>query len=132
MGLWILASSQRKRHDLSHKEKPVKININDVVMIKRDEKNREKWKIGNIVNILTGKDETIRPIKIGTSRSSLPEVFYKKGVLRNFAKLTGKHLCQSCGSCEISKNTFFYRIPPVAASVPVRALLKDQFSCCIP
>ena len=24
-----------------------------------------------------------------------PEVFYKKGVLRNFVKLTGKHLCQS-------------------------------------
>ena len=29
------------------------------------------------------------------NRSSRPEVFYKKGVLRNFAKLTGKHLCQS-------------------------------------
>ena len=26
--------------------------------------------------------------------SCRPEVFYKKGVLRNFAKLTGKHLCQ--------------------------------------
>ena len=24
-----------------------------------------------------------------------PEVFYKKGVLRNFTKFTGKHLCQS-------------------------------------
>ena len=23
------------------------------------------------------------------------EVFYKKGVLKNFAKFTGKHLCQS-------------------------------------
>ena len=28
-------------------------------------------------------------------RSSLPKVFCKKGALRNFAKLTGKHLCQS-------------------------------------
>ena len=28
-------------------------------------------------------------------RRSFPEVFYRKGVLRNFAKLTGKHLCQS-------------------------------------
>ena len=27
-------------------------------------------------------------------RSSCPEVFYKKGVLRNFPKFTGKHLCQ--------------------------------------
>ena len=28
-------------------------------------------------------------------RSSCPEVFCKKGVLKNFAKFTGKHLCQS-------------------------------------
>ena len=35
----------------------------------------------------------------GTSKASSikcrPEVFYKKGVLRNFAKFTAKHLCQS-------------------------------------
>ena len=59
-----------------------------------------------------------------------PEVFCEKGVLRNFAKFTGKRLCQSlffnkvaggglqlylkrdsgtgffCEFCEISKNTF--------------------------
>ena len=55
------------------------------------------------------------------------EVFCRKGVLRNFASLTGKHLCQSlflikvaallkkktlvqvlsCEFCEISKITFF-------------------------
>ena len=59
-----------------------------------------------------------------------PEVFCKKSVLRNFAKFTGKHLCQSlyfkiealaqvfsCEFCEISKNTFSYRTPLVAASV---------------
>ena len=28
-------------------------------------------------------------------RSSCPEVFCKKGVIRNFAKFPGKHLCQS-------------------------------------
>ena len=28
-------------------------------------------------------------------RSNSPEVFCKKGVLRNFAKFTGKHVCQS-------------------------------------
>ena len=28
------------------------------------------------------------------TRSSRPEVFYKKGVLRNFVKFIGKHLCQ--------------------------------------
>ena len=73
-------------------------------------------------------------------RSSRPEVFCKKGVLGNFAKFTGKHLCQSlffnkvaggacnfikketlaqvfsCEFCEISKNTFSQRTPLVAAS----------------
>ena len=29
------------------------------------------------------------------NRSTRPEVSCKKGVLRNLAKLTGKHLCQS-------------------------------------
>ena len=58
----------------------------------------------------------------------------KKDVLRNFAKFTGKHLCQSvffkkvakkenlaqvfsCEFCEVFKNTFSYRTPPVAAFV---------------
>ena len=58
-------------------------------------------------------------------QKQLPEVFHKKGVLKNFAKFTGKHLCQSlffkknfikketlaqvfsCEFCEIFKNTFF-------------------------
>ena len=72
-----------------------------------------------------------------------PEMFCKNDVPKNFAKFTGKHLCQSlffnkvaplslttslkiketleqvlyCESCEIFKNVFFHRIPPVAASV---------------
>ena len=50
-------------------------------------------------------------------RNSRPEVFCKKGVLRNFAKFTGKHLCQnlffnkvaclSCEFCEIFLKTPF-------------------------
>ena len=64
----------------------------------------------------------------GTLRSSHPEVFCKKGVLRNFEKFR-PHACNfikketlaqvfSCEFCEISKNTFSYRTPPVAASEP--------------
>ena len=33
----------------------------------------------------------VRDVKL---RSSCPEVFHKKAVLRNFAKFTGKYLCQ--------------------------------------
>ena len=51
-------------------------------------------------------------------RGSRPEVFCKKGALRNLTKFTGKHLCMmfSCEFCEISKNTFLLRTPLVAAS----------------
>ena len=70
-------------------------------------------------------------VTISTYRSSRPEVFCKKGVLGNFTKFTGKHLCQrfffkkkeslaqvfSCEFCEISNNTFSYRTPPMVASV---------------
>ena len=41
--------------------------------------------------------KSILPSKIlnSTYRSSRPEVFCKKDVFKNFAKFTGKHLCQS-------------------------------------
>ena len=65
-------------------------------------------------------------------------MFCKKGAIRNFAKFTGKHLCQaqmfSCEFCEISKNSLSYRTPLVAASaITVEEkysprILKDYFS----
>ena len=68
------------------------------------------------------------------TRSNRQEMFCKKGVLRNFTKFTGIHLCQGLffnkvaglwhrcfpmNFCEISKNTFIYRAPPVAASIAI-------------
>ena len=63
------------------------------------------------------------------SQTSHRRCSVRKGVLRKFAKFTGKHLCQSlfnkketlaqvfsCEFCELSKKTFSYRTPPVAAS----------------
>ena len=48
---------------------------------------RQRIQIYTGLNVLFIHNEII-----GSSR---PEVFYKKGVLRNFTKSTGKHLCQS-------------------------------------
>ena len=47
-------------------------------------------------------------------RSSLPEVFYKKGVLKTFAKFAGKHLRQT------GQSLFFNKV----ASLRPAALLK--------
>ena len=40
-------------------------------------------------------------------RSSRPEVFCKKSGLRNFAKFTGKHLCQSIFFNKVERGLFF-------------------------
>ena len=40
-----------------------------------------------------------------TEQKQPPVVFYKKGVLKSFAKFTGKHLCQSL---------FFYKVTGMA------------------
>ena len=61
------------------------------------------------LNIYEGEYE------IGRNRSSRPGVFCGKGVLRNFTKVTGKHLCQSLFFNKVA-SLFFNRTPPVAAS----------------
>ena len=86
------------------------------------------------------KNEQTMDIFSTILRSSRPNLFCEKGVLRTFANFTGKHLRQtvffnkvagnacnfiqketlaqvfSCEVCEISKNTFFYRTTLVVAS----------------
>ena len=64
-----------------------------------------------------------------------PEVSYKKGVLKNFAKFTGKHLRRSlffnkekkpryrCEFCEIFKNTIFTKHLRTAASLSTKSTL---------
>ena len=51
-------------------------------------------------------------------RSSRPELFCKRGVLKNFVIFTCDFAgtSVSCKFCEILRNTFFYRIPPIAVS----------------
>ena len=71
------------------------------------------------------KLQRINNKKVIKRRRSRPEVFCKNGVVRNFAKFTGKQLYQSlflmaqvfsCEFWEIPKNSFSYRTSSVAAS----------------
>ena len=79
-------------------------------------------------------------LKFYIFRSSNPEVFYKKGALKNFAKFTGKHTCvvvfffhkiadlqllkwrlrHRCfrlNFCKIFRNNLFYRTPLIITSL---------------
>ena len=83
----------------------------------------------------------------GAYRSSWSQKFFKIGVLKNFTIFQGKHLCWSffliklqtwttllketptqvfsCEYCEIFRNSFFHRTPPVAASLLVQERFID-------
>ena len=92
----------------------------------------------NLINMLLA-EFVLSVLHLSIYRSSRPEVFCKKSVLRNITKFTGKHRFSdifkgyrnafnfikkeslpqvfSCKFCEISKNAFFHRTHLVAASV---------------
>ena len=61
---------------------------------------------------------------IHNRRSSCPEVFFQKGILRNFAKFPGEHLCQSLffkkvvglSLATLSKTRLWHRCFPVSSA----------------
>ena len=63
---------------------------------------------------------TSQDFAVWTLLRSCPEMFCKKGVLRNFAKCTGKHLCQS----------FFFN--KTAGLQPATSLKKKLWHRCFP
>ena len=79
-------------------------------------------------------------VKLKMQKQSSGGVFCEKVVLENFPKFTWKHLSQNlffnnfikketltqvfpCEFFEISKNTSFYRTPPVAAAENTKMIL---------
>ena len=61
-------------------------------------------------------------------RSSRPEVFCKKIVLKNLAKFTAKHLCQwvPVNLANLLRTLFFHRTPTVAAFENIRRNLISR------
>ena len=102
----------------------------------------EKNKLTNSLSEFKSK---IKTRKCGTCRSSsCPDVIFKKGVLKNLAKFTGKHLFQSLFFIKVaglrletflkktpwiflgtSNNTFSYWTPTAATSVHVSVGYAD-------
>ena len=103
-----------------------------------------RFSLARNTQISVTRKDRIKQITFQISRSSYQRCSIIKGVLRNFAKFIGKHLCQSlffnkvadlepcnfikketlaqvfsCAYCEISKNTFLSKhvFFPVAPSV---------------
>ena len=59
----------RERHHLKHKGDSTHPAEGDVVIIKSDEKNRAQWKLGVVIDLITGRDGVLQGAKLRTPKS---------------------------------------------------------------
>lgn len=61
----------RERHRLKNPGKPENPIVGEVVLIKSDDKNRGKWKVGIVTELIKGRDGVVRGAKLRTGTSHL-------------------------------------------------------------
>ena len=74
--LWVRWSSEhlrglRERHNLKHKTKEHVLKQGDVVVIRGDDRNRNKWKLGVVDEMINGKDDVVRAVRLRAGKSFL-------------------------------------------------------------
>ena len=58
-----ILKSLREQHCLKHSGKSPTIAIGDVVLAKDEERNRRKWKMGIVNELITGRNGVVRDVK---------------------------------------------------------------------
>jgi hypothetical protein len=61
----------RERHNLKHNNKKFTLKVGDVVIMKPDERNRNKWKLGIMEDLIAGRDGVVRVAKLRAGKSHL-------------------------------------------------------------
>ena len=61
----------RERHNLIHKTKSMSVKAGDVVLIKGEERNRGKWKLGVVDTSIPGRDGVVRAVRLKAGKSFL-------------------------------------------------------------
>ena len=63
--------SLRERHNMKHLGKENAVKEGDVVLIKGDERNRGKWNVGIVAQLVEGRDGVIRVAKLRTKKTEI-------------------------------------------------------------
>ena len=97
----------RERHDLTHDGKTNEISVGDVMLIKGDQKNRQKWKIGIVKQLITGRDGVVRGATLRAGRDTMERAV--------------QHLYPMEMTCDLSQPTLSTLNPTVETFEPRRA-----------
>ena len=61
----------RELHTETHKDSPCGVEKGDVCLIKDDNKDRNKWKLGIVEERIVGRDGVVRAVKLRAGKSYL-------------------------------------------------------------
>lgn len=61
----------QERHTLAHKETPCRVQRGDVRIIKDESNDRNKWKLGIVEELITGRDGIVRAVKLRAGKNYL-------------------------------------------------------------
>ena len=61
----------RERHNLNHKTNEMTLRQGDVVLIKGEERNRGRWKIGIVDQLIKGRDGVVHGVRLRAGKSYL-------------------------------------------------------------
>jgi hypothetical protein len=89
---------------MKHQGKVISIKIGDVVIVKGEEKNRGKWKIGVVERLVVGKDGIVRGAKLRVGQNTLERAV--------------QHLYPMELSCDVAVKTPRPRETELRADVP--------------
>ena len=94
--------SHPERHNIMHSTNKMKIEVGDVVFIKREKKNKGKWSIEIVEDLCMGKDDEIRGVRLQKPKS------YIERLIQYFYPL--KLHCDMEKSTSKSKNTSYKKL----------------------
>ena len=63
--------SLRERHTIKHSGEERHLNVDEVLLIKSEDKNRGKWKIGVVTDLIKGRDGIVRAAKLRVGASCI-------------------------------------------------------------
>jgi hypothetical protein len=103
----------REQHDLTHVDRTNTIAVGDILLIKGEQRNRAKWKIGIVEKLISGRDNVVRGAVLRAGRDKLERVV--------------QHLYPMELSCDASRNhRFDPEAKPFTPRVRRQATLKSE------
>jgi hypothetical protein len=88
----------RERHNLKNKTTEMNVKPGDVVLIKGDERNRGRWKIGIVDKLIKGRDGIVRTVRLRAGKSFLERAIQQLYIISTISYLATRIILKKYGN----------------------------------